>query len=476
MKAEHLIFLFKKSGIILSCMVLVFFLGSCGEEEKPTPLPGPWLHVEGSKVVDGQGREVLLRGLQLAAPKKPYTLWHTREDFQKLKEWGFSVIRLAIVWAALEPEPGVINDDYIEYIAERVKWAAELGIYTVLDMHQDLYSEKYCGDGAPEWACLDEGIEFECLSPWPLNYYQPAVIRAFDNFWKNTNGVQDHFVQVWVAVAERFKDEPYIAGYDIINEPYYGSFGTLFGAPEFDIKYLQPFYERTIAAIRKVDPYHIIFIEPNPLRDMGIPTYMQRFDAPNLMYSPHVYDPYIVAFGKYSGNESFIRRSVNEIEEEAARLGMPWWLGEFGTMRDDQVPGQLDYIGAFLDLLDERLVGWLYWSFDKSEGQTVLWPDGSEKPFLNLLVRPYPVFFAGRVRKLSFSIEEKVFRLEFESKPGVTGVSEIFVPQKRHYPDGFQISTDLPGDTFYFDSAASRLIIYEIPEEGVHYLEIRPLQ
>ncbi|MFX6895585.1 cellulase family glycosylhydrolase, partial [Acinetobacter baumannii] len=53
-------------------------------------------------------------------------------------------------------------------------------------------------------------------------------------------------------LADRYKDEPAIAGYDLLNEPY---------APSNEV--VVSFFERLIPAIREVDPRHLLFVEGN---------------------------------------------------------------------------------------------------------------------------------------------------------------------------------------------------------------------
>jgi endoglycosylceramidase len=93
-------------------------------------------------------------------------------------------------------------------------------------MHQDVYSRYFCCDGAPEWAIRDDGLPFEQLPQWDLNYFTKAVMASFDNFWNYAgphSDLQDHYADAWAAVAERFKDHPAVIGYDLMNEPSPGS-------------------------------------------------------------------------------------------------------------------------------------------------------------------------------------------------------------------------------------------------------------
>jgi endoglycosylceramidase len=68
------------------------------------------------------------------------------------------MIRLGTMWPGAEPEKNVFNNTYIELLENITKKAATYGIYTLLDMHQDVLSEKFCGEGAPAWAMKTDGI------------------------------------------------------------------------------------------------------------------------------------------------------------------------------------------------------------------------------------------------------------------------------------------------------------------------------
>ena len=93
--------------------------------------------------------------------------------------------------------------------------------------HEDLYSVGF-GDGAPLWATLDESKAHTTGAEWSDAYYESeAVQTALDHFWANSPGpdgwgLQDHYARHWQLVASRFKDEPDVIGYDLMNEPFPG--------------------------------------------------------------------------------------------------------------------------------------------------------------------------------------------------------------------------------------------------------------
>lgn len=190
----------------------------------------PFLRVENQRFVDTQNREVILNGINhvVKDPAQNYLYPDDEQLFQAFREYGFNCIRYGIIWDGLEPEPGVINEEYLQEIDKRVRWAEENGIWLVLDMHQDLFSRKF-SDGAPIWATLDQEKPHQTGAIWSDAYLMsPAVQQAFDSFWQNAPaedgvGLQDHYIQVWKVLADRYKNSPAVAGFDVMNEPFMGS-------------------------------------------------------------------------------------------------------------------------------------------------------------------------------------------------------------------------------------------------------------
>lgn len=95
-------------------------------------------------------------------------------------------------------------------------------------MHQDLFGRKF-GNGAPEWATLDESLPHATGEVWSDSYLiSPAVQKSFDNFWANSpakdgTGIQDHYINVWGMLAERYADCKSVIGFDVMNEPFMGT-------------------------------------------------------------------------------------------------------------------------------------------------------------------------------------------------------------------------------------------------------------
>ncbi|MCQ2506083.1 MAG: glycoside hydrolase family 5 protein [Lachnospiraceae bacterium] len=233
--------------------------------------------IKDGKFVDSFGKSVSLHGVNMVCKEKErgYIGEYGEEDFAKLEKMGFNVVRYGIFWAAVEPKPGEYDDEYLKKVDEKLKIAAEHGIYTYLDMHQDLFSSEY-EDGAPLWATLAGGEKYEKTPLWSEAYLtSEAVKNCFDAFWSDAKicadvdvkndtktdaktcveldvkngtktdeitdlafkkssgeselaGIQTRFIKMWQHIADFFKDKPYVIGYDFFNEPFPGKISDMF--------------------------------------------------------------------------------------------------------------------------------------------------------------------------------------------------------------------------------------------------------
>ncbi|MCX7427672.1 MAG: cellulase family glycosylhydrolase [Planctomycetia bacterium] len=105
--------------------------------------PSAPLTVRGAAFRDAHGRQVILSGINLVdkEPKDGFNVAKGPQQFAQLRAWGFNCVRLGIVWAGVEPEPGRYDEAYLAQVDKAIQWAAQHGIYVILDMHQDLYSD-----------------------------------------------------------------------------------------------------------------------------------------------------------------------------------------------------------------------------------------------------------------------------------------------------------------------------------------------
>lgn len=447
---------------------------------------------------DADGRALILHGANVSTTAKgdPERLpWVAQPDVQRMADdWGFNFARYLILWDAIEPEPGVADDDYLDAVAERLDWFEAAGIHVVLDMHQDVYSRVFCCDGAPEWAIIHDGEPFQRQPLWWANYAEPRVMAAFDNFFDFAQlhevpkgHVQSHFVDVWATVAQRFRDHPAVLGYDIWNEPFPGSAFDLANDPSgpmpaFVRDKLQPFYERVIAAIRAVDPDGWIFYEPTyggPAA--GQPAFLEPMQDPRaggsrLAYFPHLYSVTIELTGKYLPNDVTVPAWARIRLEEIERLDAPLLIGEFGVV--DSTENGLEHMRDVLDMADATTSGWAYWDYTPDTGFGFVNPDAdrSEKPKVDVLVRTYPRAVAGRPLHYRYDVASRAFYLAWE-ETGVPGVTEVYVPAARTYPDGFEVASSDPAGrwSFTWDAAREVLEIRADASQPAHLIVVTPV-
>ena len=119
------------------------------------------LHIASNRIKDEDGRERIYHGTNVVQKLFPYVPKtdgfnaidsFSKEDAEFLATMGYNTIRLGVLWAGAEPVEGNFNQTYFDQIKEIVKFSGEAGIYPLLDMHQDVWSRKFCGEGVPDWA------------------------------------------------------------------------------------------------------------------------------------------------------------------------------------------------------------------------------------------------------------------------------------------------------------------------------------
>ena len=217
---------------------------------------------QGRWVTDAHGRVVVLHGVNMVYKRPPYhpaAIGFGADDARFLRDEGFNTVRLGIIYNGVEPSPGSYDDAYLAEIARSVRDARRRErIFVMLDFHQDLYNERFQGEGWPDWAVQDDGLPAEPKAGFPANYtVMPALNRAFDHFWANDPGpggvgLQDRYAAAWRHVAARFRGERDLMGYDLINEPWPGTgwqaCANPAGCPVFDAQALTDFSRRVTQA------------------------------------------------------------------------------------------------------------------------------------------------------------------------------------------------------------------------------------
>ena len=134
-----------------------------------------------------------------------YKAWRTnfiqKKDIDSLKSWGFNSIRLPMHYnlftLSVEDEPvkgkNTWKQEGFTMVDSLVSWCKANEMYLILDMH------------------ATPGGQGHDLNISDRDPSKPSLWESKAN--------QQKLIALWTKLAERYKDEPSIGAYDIINEP-----------------------------------------------------------------------------------------------------------------------------------------------------------------------------------------------------------------------------------------------------------------
>lgn len=456
---------------------------------------GPFLY-------DASHRVVFLHGVNVVYKHPPYEVYQDpgkpwnfgAADASLMARLGFDVVRLGMTWRGLEPgtaptndpaicrhgKPGdphqfnqAVFDRYVRRLRQTVDLLGRYHIYSILDMHQDVYNEMFDGEGAPNWAvCTNDLPSVDPPGRWSLSYATAAAGVAYDHFWDNNvvGNLQGQFDMVWGKVAAYFRNDPWVLGYDPFNEPFSSSLVRL-GDEHFDAQ-LECFYtgkahigrllhgappivcprgvpaRGVIPTILANDPRHLIFPEPDNYASRGFPTFLGPMNLPELVYNVHIYcgarspvtgNPTDIGACAAQEARSLARRSEDRREMASAvqRSGPAWMVTEFGASSDPSL------LSVFTAQANSHLVGWAYWSWKYyadptgSAAESLVMSDGRLRSTARVLSQTYPEAVAGRPTALSFDPTSGAFHLGYVPDRAATALTVVFVPTAIHYPNGY---------------------------------------
>ncbi|MFO0746864.1 MAG: cellulase family glycosylhydrolase [Myxococcota bacterium] len=441
--------------------------GLCGA----VSLPSLRLTTEGTELRDALGRAVRLRGVNAGgrsklAPFMPFAF--APEDpsapafdvalaayLDRVRDWGLDVLRLPFTWEAVEPERGHFDATFLARLDAYVAAAGERGLRVVLDMHQDVFARPYCGDGFPLWAMADVDVPkpADC-SAWFTQYYlNKDMQHDFDRFWSNADGLMDAFEAMWTMMATRYATADAVVGFEIINEPGWGS-GDM---DTFSHDVLSPFYTRMVGVVHAVAPDRLVFVDPTGVDGVLVTTALLRPDGDGIVFAPHYYDGLALAGGDLEG-------ATDPAEKLAGwrDVGLAWdvpvMLGEFGIAND--LDGAAAFMRRHWDALDALGMHGTQWEYSvtgdgwNAEAMSVVDADGSERATAGELVRAYPEAVAGHLVKWVYDQATRRGELDLEAD----GTSWITAPA-RLYPEGLDAEVLDGAGCVRWDADAGRLIV-----------------
>lgn len=410
----------------------------------------PRLSHYGRWLTDPQGRVVVLRGgnvVELVGDAHHHVPGAGRDPWsaatpRMLADAGFNAVRLTVYMYGLAPEPGRIDQAYLDAVAATVAAYKAAGVAVLVDFHQDEYSPAVGGRGMPAWMALTDGRKRDPAIRGPNGYFKDAAVQAtFDNFWANKpvatgQPVQDAYLAAVAAVAKRFAGEPAVFGIDLMNEPATGSRCAQpdpqsANCPELEQTYLAPFYRKAGEVVGPMAPRTLLFVEPFMLQGaLGTPIHTPMPQLREQGLSFHNYGPFHATRDRVSASAL-----ANAEARNAAILNTEWG---FSNDAADLANQAQDF--------DSRFIPWLAWARGPFEGMVnpaaTLEPTVNREAVLRAYARPYPAATAGTPLKLSFDADAGVLDYRW-STLGPDGVNrtrlatEIRMPAPS-FPRGYR--------------------------------------
>jgi hypothetical protein len=318
--------------------------------------PLTYLHTQGQDIVNEKGEKIMLRGVglgnwmlpegymwkfgneadrprrieklvsDLIGPENAKQFWTefrknyiAEPDIQRVSQLGYNSVRPALnsrLFVTGE-NPTAYSEEGFALLDNLVKWCKANNVYVIIDMHAAI--------GGQTGQNIDDSAND-----------RPELFIEKKN--------QDELVDLWTTIAKRYKDEPAVAGYDLLNEP----LPARTGAARTYKAQLEPLYKRLTKAIREIDSRHIIIVEgADWANDWSV--FSEPFDK-NMVYQFHY----------YCWDNPTTVKGFQQYLDYRNRFNAPVWVGETGE-RDD------DIYWATTESFESHNIGWSFWPWKKMD-------------------------------------------------------------------------------------------------------------
>ncbi len=260
---------------------------------------------------------------EVVGPDSVNAFWHqyletyiTHEDIKHLKQIGCNHLRLPFHYSLFTDDlyMGKRNAGF-EYMDRFMDWCRQENMYVLLDMH--------CAPGGQTGDNIDD------------SYGYPFLFRSQSS--------KDQFVEIWLKIAEKYKGDPVVIGYDLVNEPIAHYFGEEHDELADSLALL---YDRTIKEIRKIDPNHTIFLNGS--------IWASQFGLFEDIAEQH--ENIVYEFHKYWVPVD--NNAIQQYVDFREKYNVPIYVGETGENTDQ-------WVDSFRVMLDTNNIHWAFWPYKK---------------------------------------------------------------------------------------------------------------
>lgn len=345
----------KISFLLLICFILIF-QGCQPAIKKETAVVHQFIKVDGQNLKAPNGEKFFIRGINLGnwlnpegymfgfkrtssarlidqafremvGPDFTNQFWKqfkdnyiTREDIRYIRKIGMNTIRIPFHYKLFTDEDYMgltVNQDGFQRIDSLVNWCRESEIYLILDMHD--------APGGQTGDNIDDSYGY----PWLMTSAES----------------QKQFISIWKKIADHYKNEPVILGYDLLNEP----IATYFTEERQKLNAaLEPLYKRAVAAIRDVDKNHIVLLG-GAQWNSNFKVFTDSKFNDKLMYTCHRYWC------------DTLQANIQDFVAFRDSVNLPIYMGETGENTHQ-------WVAAWTRLMERNNIGWTYWPFKKMGG------------------------------------------------------------------------------------------------------------
>ncbi len=273
-------------------------------------------------------------------------------DIQQIAQLGFNCIRLPFNCRLIEKQPFQYDPQGLVYLDRVIAWGKKYKVWIILDLHAAIGAQNH-------------------------DWHSDSLGKA--ELWTEKS-YQERTFALWEFIADRYKEEEGIAGYDLLNESVLE-----------DTKILNSFYKKLIKRIRRIDGNHILFIEGNTwATDLNC---LELFEDDNLALSIHFYVPLeftanLVPHLSYpfkSAKGHFTKENMKKIfvgyKKLAQKQARPIYVGEFGVNYRQGFYGEDQWLKDVLGCFKEFGFHWTYWTYKAVKNS--IFPDGIFSYFPN---------------------------------------------------------------------------------------------
>ena len=237
----------------------------------------------------------------------------TEKDIKYISDNNFNALRVPLHYRDFSPTFMEFSNEGFQLLDSLIVWGNRHNIYLILDMH--------AAPGAQN-----------------TNDFSDSELNGDSELFTNYTN-QRWLASTWKHIANYYKDEPVIAGYDLLNEPARAGVANT----------LRNIYEQAIDSIRSVNQNHMVIIEGNWYGNDHTGLF-PPFDS-NIVYSFHHY------VGGINDTTTMYNQYRNGI---ALQYNVPLWVGEFGENSNHWANGIKNFF-------NKNNIGWSWWNFKSVE-------------------------------------------------------------------------------------------------------------